>query len=370
MEKRVNISGNILEWAISRNGQSVQTYEAANGNVTDWINGTKKPTIRQIENFAKKVHVPFGYLFLSTPPVENSPIPFFRGTANNGPVSLNTYDTVLTLQYRQEWLEEYFINNDFEKCSLVESCQKDTSEDKILTQIRTLLSLPTDWAFKFQKNEDALGSIVKTLEDLNIVIEFNSVVGNNTHRHIDVNECRGFALVNKMAPFIFVNSADSKSAQLFTIVHEFAHLLLGVSSGFGGESFNIKDENESLCDKIAANFLVPTATLKNVWNNDLEKMARKFKVSSLVIARRAKDTGLITSQAFWDFYNNRPVFQHDISRKSKGGSFYSTAKQRLGFTFAVHVNNAVKSNQLSQIEASRLTGLYGNTYNSFMTNLK
>lgn len=369
MAERIDIGANMLEWAITRAGYSLARYREDHETVAAWIDGEKKPTLKQLEEFANKLHVPFGFLFLTTPPVEQSPIPFFRGEANNGHLDLNTYDTVLTLQRRQEWLANYLTDNDFEQKAFVGSLHGCTSVNRIENTVRNLLGIDKTWAFPLRGSEQAVNTITEILEELGVIVEFNGVVGNNTHRPINVEECRGFALVNDIAPFIFVNSADSKTAQLFTLIHEFAHLLLGVSSGYGGEDGINENDIERLCDKVAASFLVPEDTLRANWTT-IEKTAKKFKVSGLVVARRAQELGIISREQFQEFYAGylaRPM--GDEFRRSGGGDFHLVAKKRIGYTFAVHVNNAVRSNKLSQVEAYRLTGLYGQTYSSFMSNL-
>ncbi|MEJ7823077.1 MAG: hypothetical protein WKF85_12190, partial [Chitinophagaceae bacterium] len=107
MKTEVNINANIITWAIARAGYELQEFITKVPTVAKWIAGTKKPTVKQLETFSKKVHLPFGYLFLAEPPKENLPIPFFR---TNNPqatgVSVNVYDTILLMQQRQDWLSD------------------------------------------------------------------------------------------------------------------------------------------------------------------------------------------------------------------------------------------------------------------------
>lgn len=367
MADRLSISKQILEWAITRAGHSVNSFKSANPRIASWLDGTSLPTIKQLESFSKQVSVPFGYLFLQTPPVEKSPIPFFRGEANGGNLDINTYDTVLALQKRQDWLADYLSDNDFESHAYVGSINNRMPISNIISQIRSLINLPPTWAFVFKTNDHAVNHVTELLEEIGVTVVFNGVVGNNTHRPIDVEECRGFSLVNSMAPFIFVNSADSKTAQLFTLIHEFAHILLGFSAGFGGEDGAQQNEIERFCDRIAAEFLVPEIEFRSNWTS-IEKTAKLFKVSQLVIARRAKDLGIISYHDFQVFYARYRTMPMPITRKS-GGDYFLMAKKRVGYTFAVHVNNALRSNQITPIEAYRLTGLYGQTYTSFMSRL-
>ena len=118
---------------------------------------------------------------------------------------------------------------------------------------------------------------------------------------------------------------------------------------------------------LAAEFLVPASLLHALWKNDIKQLSRLFKVSEIVIARRAHDLHLLSDEgyrAFWLEYSNRPVKD---KKQSSGGNFYLTSVKRVGRLFAIHVRNAVNNRQMSYTEAYRLTGLHGNTYQHFMT---
>lgn len=79
MSTRVeNINKELIEWAIIRNGNSLEDFYAQNPMVESWIKGEKFPTVKQLENFTHKVHVPFGYMFLPQPPNETIPLSFLE----------------------------------------------------------------------------------------------------------------------------------------------------------------------------------------------------------------------------------------------------------------------------------------------------
>lgn len=368
MIHRIEIKPEMLVWAIERAGYDIAVYLEKHPDVDAWYKQEKQPTETQLEKFAQNVHIPYGYLFLNQPTQEEVPIPLFRGTSGNGGFNLNVYDTILTLQLRQDWLSDYLTDNEYDTCTCVGILSLNTPITDTVCSLRHLLQLDEDWAFYVKDSVAAVNRLTERIEELGIAVCFNSGVGYNNNREIPVEECRGFALVNEVAPFVFVNNKDSKTAQLFTLIHETTHILLGTSAGFGGEMEQIHDVTERYCDRVAAAFLMPEAQVRKIWR-DMATTAKKFKVSELAMARRARELRLITSdeyRAFYMEYQSRPGAP---SKKSNYGDFYATATKRVGRLLAVHIVNAVKSRQLDYLQAYRLTGMYGNTYQTFVKKL-
>ncbi len=100
----------MLTWAITRAGHRVDEFLDNNPTVHKWLNGVKRPTVKQLEDFSKRVHIPFGYLFLNDPPQEAIPFPFFRtGSKPTAKVSLNVYDTILIMQRRQNGSQTIYL---------------------------------------------------------------------------------------------------------------------------------------------------------------------------------------------------------------------------------------------------------------------
>lgn len=372
MKGELNIPADMLTWAVARAGYDLAEFVTKFPRLEKWLNGEKNPTFKQLEMFSKKVYLPLGYLFLPEPPRENLPIPFFRTNGEQAQtVSINVYDTILIMQQRQDWLKEYLKENDFEKLSFVGKFINVYNVDEIVYDIRKTLNLTENWACDFGTWQEAQNHLVENIEDKGIITVFNGVVENNGHRKIPVEECRGFVLVDQIAPFMFVNNSDSKAAQMFTIVHELAHIWTGHSAGFDFRKLEpANDSIEILCDKIAAEFLVPKKMLDIIWaeTQDFKKLSRYFKVSEIVIARRALDTNKISKKHFLNFYNeyiNREIIKKET--QPSGGDFYATTRKRLSPTFAYHINNAVKSNQLLYRDAYKLTSLKGDTFQTFFT---
>jgi len=371
MNTEIRPNVNILTWAIARAGYELHDFITRFPSVQEWLAGSKSPTLKQLEAFSHRVHLPFGYLFLEQPPQEGLTFPFFRtGGGQTQTVSLNVYDTILLIQKRQDWLVEYLKDNEFAPLSFVGSADGQIDAAAIVQSIRQTLEIEATWASGQRNWAEALEYLTAKVENAGIMMVLNSVVENNNHRPIEVAECRGFVLVDPYAPFMFVNAADGKAAQMFTIAHELAHIWVGKSAGFDMEQLlPANDPLEKLCDQVAAEFLVPAESFIQLWNRhpNIAVLARYFKVSPIVLARRALDLGKITKALFFQWYQQ---YQADVKAKKEsttsGGDFYATQKKRLGLRYTSFVDRAVEEKQLLYREAYQLTGLKGDTYQNFM----
>ncbi len=367
MPTTLNIKPELLQWAISRAGYRYEEFFDKFPRAQGWLEEEKRPTLPQLRDFAKKAHVPFGYLFLQEPPEETLPIPFFRTIGGETDrVGVNLRDTILNLQQRQEWIRETLVEQGEEPLAFIGRFTSQDDIEAVVQDIRKTLGLENNWAARLPNWEKALQHLADKTEEAGIFIIFNSVVDNNTHRPIAVEECRGFVMCDEIAPFMFVNSADSKSAQMFTIVHELAHLWIGESAGFDFRQLQpFQNEVELYCDAVAAEFLVPAKDFENQWKEtqDFEELAEFFKVSQIVIGRRALDTGKISRDKFFEFYNDHIAkYRQRKEDQGSGGNFYATLRRRLNPRFLETVHRAVKENKLLYKHAYELTGLKGDTY--------
>ena len=204
----------------------------------------------------------------------------------------------------------------------------------------------------------------------------NGIVGNNTRRKLNVEEFRGFALSDEYAPLIFVNGADAKSAQMFTLAHELAHVWLGKSALTNtGLVSRPSQDIEKWCDRAAAEFLVPARELKVYWRDHrregapFETIARYFKVSPIVVGRRAMDLRLVDRETFFAFYQAYTERERARHTYAGGGDYYNNQNTRVGEFFAVYVISAAMEGRLSFKEAYDLTGLRGGTFQEYARRL-
>lgn len=267
-------------------------------------------------------------------------------------------------------MRDYLIESGVDPLPFVGRTGLTVTPKQVASNIRNELGLQDGWASEKGTWEDALRNLIKRVENIGILVMINSVAGNNNHRKLNVHEFRGFVLINEYAPLIFINGADGKAAQMFTLAHELAHIWYGASAIFDLEKLQPADDViERACNLTAAEFLVPEEEFIKVWQDVVQDadryqiIARHFKVSELVILRRAFDNDLISKKEYFEYY--RQMSNRTKPRKNSQGNFYATQSLKLGRRFSQAVINNVKSGKLLYRDAYRLTGLYGETFEKF-----
>lgn len=375
---KVAVSKAVLSWAIKRSGVPVAALQRRFPKLDEWRRGAQ-PTLRQLEDLAKATATPLGFLFLDYPPEERLPIPHFR-TLREAPSSRPSADlleTVHTMQRRQAWMREYLVEDGYEGLPFVGSARHADDLNVVAGKIRDVLGLTEEWAAQSPTWTDAFRRLSSATEEAGILVVASGIVGNNTRRKLDVGEFRGFVLVDQYVPLVFVNAADARAAQMFTLAHELAHVWFGSSAAFDLRELKpAADATEQICNRVAAEFLVPELPLLEIWpsarldQEPFQVIARRFKVSVLVAARRALDLGLIREPEFSLFY--RAYLKDERRRAARaqgGGDFYATQTLRVGQRFARIVVRAVREGRLLYREAYNLTGLYGQTFDKFASGL-
>jgi Zn-dependent peptidase ImmA (M78 family) len=376
---KVAVAESVLSWAIERSGVAMASLQHRFPRLDEWQRGEVQPTLRQLEDLAKATGTPLGYLFLDQPPDERLPIPHFRTVP---PVharrpSANLLEIVHTMQRRQAWMREYLVEDGHERLPFVGSARPTDDPVAVAADIRRVLDVTEEWAADLSTWIEALRRLRTGMERAGILVAASGIVGNNTRRKLDVGEFRGFVLVDDLVPLVFVNAADARAAQMFTLAHELAHVWLGSSAAFDLRGLEpAPDRTEQACNQAAAEFLVPESALRQRWPRvqrdpePFQAVARHFKVSVLVAARRALDLGLIRRPQFIEFYE---AYLEDDRRRTartqEGGDFYATQGLRVGDRFGRAVVRAVREGRLLYREAYDLTGLHGQTFDRFASGL-
>lgn len=361
---RVAIKPELLRWARERSGIETDELERKFPRLQEWEGGEVNPTMRQVELYAKATRTPVGYLFLNEPPEEQIPVPDFRTVRSEavGRPSPDLLEMIHICQQRQTWYREYARSLHEDALAFVGSVQVGSDVTEAAAAMRRHLdlsetrSLAGTWT-------DALRACISRAEDAGILVMCSGVVLNNTHRPLDPEEFRGFALTDEYAPLVFINGKDTKAAQMFTLAHELAHIWSG-QSGISDivATDRPDDEVERWCNEVAAEFLVPLDALSQIYDPgneltaEMQRLARHFKVSSLVILRRIHDIGGIAQEEFWLSYDEEVGRIRDLPRGS-GGNFYLTQPARASRRFTSALVGSTLEGYTSFTEAFRLLGL-------------
>ncbi|MFN9918122.1 MAG: ImmA/IrrE family metallo-endopeptidase, partial [Pirellulaceae bacterium] len=131
------------------------------------------------------------------------------------------------MQQRQAWLREWLIEEGAKPLDYVGTANPTINFKSLAQRIRHRLELDPDWAESLASWEDALQTLRKAIERIGVAVFSNGVVGLNNHRPLDPDEFRGFVLCDPLAPVVFINDSDTRSARIFTLAHELVHVWLG-----------------------------------------------------------------------------------------------------------------------------------------------
>lgn len=338
---RVDVKPDLLRWARERCGRSVDALSGRFPRVAAWERGEARPTLKQIEDFAKATYTPVGYLFLDEPPTEAVPIPDLRsGTGLHADhPSPNLLDMIYVCQQRQEWYRDYARSLGEEPLDFVGSARTQDGIEAVAAAIRRRLGFDLEQRRLMPSWTGALSHFIAQADSLGILVMRSSVVLNNNHRHLDPAEFRGFAMADSLAPLVFINAADTEAAQMFTLAHELAHIWLGQSALSDAQAAIEPDHQiERWCNRVAAELLVPLDALRGEYRDsaslqpEMNRLARRFKVSTLVILRRIRDVGGLTDRELWEAYEEEVARLRALPRQ--GGDFYLTQAARVGKRFA------------------------------------
>ena len=362
---RVPVQPELLCWARDRSGYGVDALIGRFPRLEEWERGDVHPTLKQIEAFAKATRTPVGLLFLEEPPLESVPIPDFRTVANvhvSRPSS-DLLETVYLCQQRQDWYREFALSMHEPTLDFVGSASLEDDIVEIAATMRHVLGFDVAERRGLATWTDALRHFIGQADALGVLVMASGVVGSNNRRRLEPREFRGFALADSLAPLIFINAADTKAAQMFTLAHELAHLWLGQSAVSDTEARAAPDQEvEGWCNRVAAELLVPLAVLRNELDcradlrDELRRLARHFKVSTLVILRRIHDAGHLTRDELWETYDTELTRLRTLP-KGKSGDFYLTLGARVSKRFARAMVVSTLEGCTSFTETFRMLGL-------------
>lgn len=361
---RVDLKPELLRWARERAGFHLGELADRFPRLAAWEGGKERPTLKQVERFAKATRTPVGYLFLPEPPVEHIPIPDFRASSNKHREhpSPDLLDMIYVCQQRQEWYRDFARSTGEQPLPFVGSARVTDDIVKVAAKIRQALRFDLEERRRMPTWTDALRRFIGQADELGVLVMCSGVVLNNNRRHLDPDEFRGFAMADELAPLVFINGADTKAAQMFTLAHELPHVWLAESAVSDVQACLTPEHDvERWCNQVAAELLVPLAVLRDEYQKgaelraEVDRLARRFKVSTLVILRRIHDAGGLAREQFWLAYENELERLRSMP-KGKGGDFYLTQAARVSRRFARAIVVSTLEGQTLYRDAFRMLG--------------
>jgi Zn-dependent peptidase ImmA (M78 family)/transcriptional regulator with XRE-family HTH domain len=335
--------------------------------VQAWERGDARPTFVQAKKMANVLHVPFASLFAAPTVAPTVDLPDLRTVGGRGARARFSIDLIEVYQdalFKQGWVSDA-RREEAAPLAFVGAGRGIGDPAAGAIAIRKLLGIDAATRRGAPQADDFLRVLVQRAEAAGILVLRSSTVGSNTHRPLDVAEFRGFAISDEYAPLVFINTHDAKAAQVFTFIHELAHLWraeTGVSRPDIELAQRKHAEAEAFCDAVAAEALVPAAELTPVWSkgerlaSNADRLRRTFKVSGLVVARRARDLGLVTQKAYAAYAAEEMARVYKRSGDS-GPSFLTMVKLRNGAVVTEMVVRAVQAGRLLYRDASLLLGV-------------
>lgn len=375
MSNLVEVQKSVLEWAVEESGLHNELIQNKFKYFDSWLSGEKKPTFIQLKNLSKVLRVPFGMMFMKNPPRNSSFNVEFR-TINqkiHNSFSKDLKDTLMEMDYRKSWMSEYRKNNGFNKIEFDNTITENDTAIIAKNKIMKILRLENSWQLKIKSSYDLYNFLRHKIENLGILVMMNGIVKNNTHRNLDIEEFRAFVLSDDYSPLIFVNRNDSDYGLVFSLIHEFIHILLDQVND------NIlldKDDlaNERRVNEFTAEFLLPNDALLEVFNiendsiNEISRIANYFNISTTVVSIKSFNMKLIDFETHrYITENARYHFLRTKKNREKptGGNFYSTAASRISKDFYNSVIHQAEGGKIQFTEAYKLLNLKGSTYDGF-----
>lgn len=321
---------------------------------------------------AKLLHVPFGFLYLHEPPEADLPLPDFRGFDPSYKPSSDFIELLNDISVKQDWFRDHEKEAGAGTLKFVGSFTARDSVEDVAAAIRTRLEITMKLRESATTWSDYLTTLARRAGQAGILVMRSGVVGNDSRRKLQTGELLGFAIADRLAPVVFVNSADFRASQIFTLAHELAHIWIGQSAIANPDELaeETRDKTETFCNRVAAEVLVPRREFLKAWHEArsssevlVGRMARRFWVSSFVTLRRAHELGEVDSEQYEII--KRQERERRKQDRGGGGDYYRNVLARMSPRLTDAVLTAVNSGKLEIRDAAGLLNMKAPTLVKF-----
>ena len=383
MADKAYITPNVLKWA-RESARMVEETAAAKVSVTvdrlkEWEVGISRPTIRQAQTLAKAYKRPFALFFLPEVPRDFQTLQDFR---KSGSKSLTTSSIFIIreIQQKQTWISDVYSENQEDKLAFVgRFSMKDNSQVVAQDILTTLKINPASY-----KTNTPIKEWIDAAETNGIFVSRASFI--HSRLKLDSEELQGFAIADPHAPFVFVNSEDWNAPQLFTLVHELAHIWIAETGISNEVELEIKQKGkfhpvELFCNEVAANALMPKEIVLSFdvesfqTSKDVFKIAKQLGVSSFALLVRALNLGIISAPVYQKLKKQADIeyaeyLKREAEKKSKqkekekpgGPNYFLLQLNRNSRLFTQTVLDAFRGGFIEPTLASNLLNVQVNKF--------
>lgn len=359
---KVNVNPEIIKWSIKNINMPEEVIIKKIGitkNIFDkWINNLDKPTYIQLQKLAKNVRVS-PLIFLSDKPPNEEPMRVFR-TYNN--TDQKSYDTLLMIKritFLQDVVYNLYNNLNLRKEANIERYSIKTNPKEIAENERKKF-FDLDNQLQSKTKYDVLRKFRTQVEDNNILV-----------MQFPFEDIRGLSLIDKNPYIIVLNSRDDPTSRIFTLFHEYAHILLGINELDEDSNYSSSDKIEKWCNNFASYFLISDDRIKQYVDkfDNIDKIAtsisNRYKLSYSMIFYRLYKLNYI--QSYETEYDKFIKKKEQIKNTtSSGGNYIVNIKTEYGNKFINIVNENYEKGEITLNEALTYLGIKIKTYDKLM----
>jgi Zn-dependent peptidase ImmA (M78 family)/transcriptional regulator with XRE-family HTH domain len=383
MADKAYITPNVLKWARDSARMTEETA-AAKVSVTidklkEWEAGTNHPTIRQAQMLAKAYKRPFALFFLPDVPRDFQPLQDFRKSGSKN-LTTSSIFIIREIQQKQAWISDVYSENQEDKLAFVGRYSiKDNSQAVAKDILDTLKINPTSY-----KTDNPIKEWIDAAEANGIFVSRTSFI--HSRLKLDSEELQGFAIADPHAPFVFVNSDDWNAPQLFTLVHELAHIWIAETGISNEVEPDIKHKDkfhpiELFCNEVAANALMPKEIVLSFdstsfqTSKDVFKVAKQLGVSSFALLVRALNLNIISTPTYQKLKKQADIdyaeyLKREAEKKAKqkekdkpgGPNYFLLQLNRNSRLFTQTVLDAFRGGFIEPTLASNLLNVHVNKF--------
>ena len=354
---RVNMQSHMLAWALDSTGLPEAELEKRFPKLSQWHSGEARPTLKQARELAKLARIPFGRLLLDEPSGERVGVTDFRTVGNKamGTVSVDLRETIRSSQNRLAWYADFADAEGIASPTMYASATVEHDPAETAERIRELLGIERG---KPLPGSDKVAELAAAMEEDGILVARNSIVGNTTSRKLSVGEFRGFTIEDGGYVLVFVNTADAKTAQLFSLAHELGHVVLG-RTGISDHSEHA--DVERWCNRFAAAVIAPLEAVERFFTDadlldSVNRLSQRFGLSREAMLWRLVELGFTSREEASGVIGLVKASPSEPRESGGAPPFHVLVRSRVGGRFYDTVTHAWSHGQIAERDAARYLG--------------